>query len=97
MKTLYKARFLGQGFSIPFGSIVDIVAERKKDVMISRKGKLINVFGKFFIEKMKKHQLIIKCLNDAQAECSCGHWWYCFTGEKTRQEITEEFKKHLKN
>lgn len=46
--------------------------------------------------KMKKGKLIIKSLNDAQAECSCGHWWYSATGERTKKEIIAEWKKHLK-
>ena len=43
-----------------------------------------------------KHKLIIKCLYDAQAECSCEHWYFCATGELTRKEIEKEYKKHLK-
>ena len=43
-----------------------------------------------------KHKLIIKCLNDAQAECSCGGWYYCSMGELTKKEIRKEFNKHLK-
>lgn len=45
---------------------------------------------------MQKHKLIIKSLHDAQVECSCGHWWYCYTGERTKKELQEEFKKHFK-
>lgn len=45
---------------------------------------------------MKKHTLIIKSLYDAQAECSCGAWFYCFTGERTKKELMHEFKKHIK-
>lgn len=54
MEILYQAKFLGQGFSIPYGSVVDIVAERKEDVMIAQKGRLINVFDKTFIKKERK-------------------------------------------
>ena len=46
---------------------------------------------------MKKHKLIIKSLHDAQAECSCGHWWMVCTGERTKQDIQKEYKIHLKN
>ena len=46
--------------------------------------------------KKPKHKLIIKILYDAQAECSCGNWYMCFTGELTKDEIRKEFRKHLK-
>jgi len=42
----------------------------------------------------EKHKLIIKCLNDGQAECSCGKWYFCATGERSRKDIEQEFKKH---
>lgn len=35
----------------------------------------------------EEHHLIIKCLHDAQAECSAGDWYYCFTGPATKEEI----------
>ena len=41
-----------------------------------------------------KHELRIISLHDAKADCKCG-WHYVFTGEKTKQEIREEFEKHL--
>ena len=44
-----------------------------------------------------KHKLIIKCLFDAQAECKCGKWFYCYTGELSEKEIRKEYKKHLEN
>lgn len=46
--------------------------------------------------KKQKHKLIIKSLNDAQAECSCCGWYFCSTGELTKKEIKKEFKKHFK-
>ena len=41
-----------------------------------------------------KHRLIIKSLYDAQAECICEKWYYCFTGERTKKEIEKEYMKH---
>ena len=43
----------------------------------------------------KKCKLIVKCLNDAQAECSCGHWRFQGTGKRSIIEIIEEWGKHL--
>jgi len=45
----------------------------------------------------EKHKLIIKSLHDGQAECSCGHWWYTFTGERTKSQIRAKYRKHLKD
>jgi hypothetical protein len=47
-------------------------------------------------KQSEKHKLIIKSLYDAQAKCSCEHWWFSATGERTEKEIKEEFNKHLK-
>lgn len=33
MKILYKAKFLGQGYALNYGTIVDVIAERKDDVL----------------------------------------------------------------
>ena len=41
------------------------------------------------------HELIIISLHDAQAECSCGNWNYCFTVSRTKEEMNKEFQKHL--
>jgi hypothetical protein len=41
-----------------------------------------------------KHKLMIKSLHDAQAECPCG-WYFLSTGEKTKEEIYEEYVKHI--
>lgn len=41
-----------------------------------------------------KHKLTIMSLHDAQAECSCG-WYFVSTGEKTKEEIQEEYVKHI--
>ena len=46
---------------------------------------------------MAECKLIIKSLHDAQAECACGHWRFMATGERTREHIEHEFKKHLVN
>lgn len=46
------------------------------------------------IKKLPKHKLIIKSLNDAQADCACG-WHYVATGERKLGDITKEYKKHL--
>ena len=43
-----------------------------------------------------KHKLIIKSLSDAQAECLCGRWYMCYTGELTKEEIKKEYLKHFK-
>ncbi len=40
-------------------------------------------------------ELIIKSLYDAQAECTCGKWWFIATGERSKKEIEHEWKKHL--
>jgi len=44
---------------------------------------------------MEKHKLIIDCLYDAQAHCSCDKWHMACTGERTRREIEEEYIKHV--
>lgn len=41
-----------------------------------------------------KHKLIIKSLNDGQAKCSCGNWYYIKTGIITKKELLKEYKKH---
>ena len=41
-----------------------------------------------------EHTLIILSFHDASAECSCGKWWYSFTGIQTEQEILLEHAKH---
>ena len=41
-----------------------------------------------------KHTLKIKSLYDAMAECSCG-WHYVFTGERTSDQIKDEYYKHI--
>ena len=48
----------------------------------------------FFGLDWHDHELKITSLHDAKADCKCG-WHYVFTGEKTKQEIREEFEKHL--
>lgn len=47
--------------------------------------------------RKKGHELLIICFSDAQAECTCGKWYYEFTGRLTEKEIINEYKKHLKN
>jgi hypothetical protein len=46
--------------------------------------------GEYFMT----HKLMIKSLHDAQAECFCG-WYFVSTGEKTKEEIHEEYEKHI--
>ena len=41
----------------------------------------------------EKHELKIVSLHDAQADCVCGRH-YAATGERTKQEIEAEYKKH---
>ena len=43
----------------------------------------------------RQHELKIKSLHDAQAECSCGGWSMSFTGAMTANEIRKEFRRHL--
>lgn len=40
-----------------------------------------------------KHELVIKSLDDARAECSEGDWYFSRTGPATREELKEEFEK----
>jgi hypothetical protein len=40
------------------------------------------------------HDLIVKSLHDAVAECSCGRWSFCATGMLSREAIEEEFNWH---
>ncbi len=47
------------------------------------------------LEDKKDHKLIIKSLDDGQAECSAGDWSYSRTGPVSKEEIQKEFKKHL--
>lgn len=42
-----------------------------------------------------EHELKIKSLHDAMADCVCG-WHYVFTGERTKEQIEEVYKSHLK-
>ena len=42
------------------------------------------------------HKLIIKSLHDAQADCSCGRWHISCTGERTREELEDIHKAHVK-
>ena len=44
---------------------------------------------------MEEHKLIVQSLHDGQAKCSCGKWGFSQTGITTRQEIFDEFTKHL--
>lgn len=44
----------------------------------------------------KQHKLRIISLNDGQAECTCGNWYICYTGELTKKEIKKEYKLHKK-
>jgi len=44
--------------------------------------------------KKEKHKLIIISLHDAQATCSCGHWYLCHTGELTKEEIKLQHEIH---
>jgi hypothetical protein len=46
--------------------------------------------------KPSHHNLVIKSFHDAMAECSCGKWYYCFPGLRTRAQIETEFAIHLK-
>jgi len=46
-------------------------------------------------ETSGKHQLFIKSLHDAQADCKCG-WHYVYTGAMSKDEITIEYLKHIK-
>jgi len=43
------------------------------------------------------HKLHIISLHDAQAECICGRYYQCYTGALTKEEIRQEFDKHLKH
>lgn len=46
---------------------------------------------------MIEHEIIIRSLHDAMAECKCGTWHYYFTGESTISEINNEWLKHIAN
>ena len=41
-----------------------------------------------------KHKLRIVSLNDGQAVCICGRWYYTYTGKSLSTEIEAEFRKH---
>jgi hypothetical protein len=45
----------------------------------------------------KEHTLIVVSLHDAQAECSCGGWYYTATGFRPRRHIEREHRLHVKN
>jgi hypothetical protein len=47
------------------------------------------------VDPEPQHTLTILSLHDARAECSCGNWHYCATGEMTEQHIREEHHRHL--
>ena len=42
-----------------------------------------------------EHVLVIVSLHDAAAKCSCGHWFYSYTGARTRGQVREEWAKHI--
>lgn len=44
--------------------------------------------------EIEKHDLHIDSLHDAQAHCNCG-WSITCTGERTREYIEQEYKRHL--
>ena len=54
MKTLYKAKFLGQGFAIDTGTIVDVVAEKENDVLFFYKDYIGWHVPKHMIEKIEE-------------------------------------------
>jgi len=41
------------------------------------------------------HTLKILSFHDAQAFCSCGKWSYSFTGQRTHEQIKDQFILHL--
>ncbi len=41
------------------------------------------------------HDLIVKSLHDVVAECSCGRWSFSVTGPLSREEVEEEFRRHI--
>jgi|SRR5579864_940975 len=47
------------------------------------------------LDKDAKHTLKIKSLDDAMADCSEGDWHFSGTGARTKEEIEEQFKKHV--
>jgi hypothetical protein len=51
--------------------------------------------GKARHGKTAAHRLQIHSLHDAQADCSCGGWYYLFTGARTKQQVEEAFRLHL--
>ena len=46
--------------------------------------------------QLPAHRLIIHCLHDAQASCTCGHWYMASTGRRTQAELRHEFNRHLR-
>lgn len=46
--------------------------------------------------EQRPHLLKIVSLHDAMADCSCGGWHYAYAGQKTRQEIRSEWRKHIR-
>lgn len=69
--------------------------ERLRAGLLKKYGKQLTNMSFGNAPKMKKHELIIHSLHDAQAECPCG-WSFVGTGQKTKEEIKEEWKRHLK-
>jgi len=47
------------------------------------------------LTEVGEHTLVIRSLDDAQAECSQGDWHYVFTGNKSKKNIEDEFQLHL--
>ncbi len=47
-------------------------------------------------ERISSHTLIIDCLHDTQAHCTCGNWHYGFTGAMTEDQVAKVFAAHLK-
>ncbi len=41
-----------------------------------------------------KHELIITSLHDATAKCTCGNWSYLAAGERTPEQVKEQFRLH---
>jgi hypothetical protein len=43
-----------------------------------------------------EHELIIISLHDCDVKCSCGRWWYSFTGAMSLEKVCDKHQEHIK-
>jgi hypothetical protein len=86
------------GFKVPTSKAVtqiEVKVPENVSVQVTKTDEQGNEVSGQMVAK-SKHELVVKSLHDAQAECSCGNWTFTRTGPATKAELEKEFQKHLK-